>query len=341
MNPNDQTTQKVSQDTPSRNEETGSQSVLIVESPQSTSLIAKRVLRSLNQKSRRPTMPENEDSLLKLEVPKVIPYPIKQLLNGRKHRYPLIRHCICGFTGFRRLLVNDIPLHQCDNCKIVHQIINQSTKEYLKFFQTQFSHKFQLDRGEESKFFRFFADREEGTKRITRYLDEEVLGDGFKVLDVGSGNGGFVVALRESGYEADGIELDSSMARTYQAIPVDFNKYVFPKDSYNLITFHDSLQRMLYPGKVLQKCAIISRGNSFLVIDFPNFFEPEGKKYWTRKDQIWFLSESQMMQVIQTSGYRVEEVKKSQEKDRLVFYCVREWNLPPEIPTLQVLEDKE
>jgi SAM-dependent methyltransferase len=74
--------------------------------------------------------------------------------------------------------------------------------------------------------------------------------NGARILDVGSAHGWFVLAAREAGYIADGIEPDDAVARIGDAIGVHARRGLFPDvlskdETFDVIAFNDVLEHVV------------------------------------------------------------------------------------------------
>lgn len=102
------------------------------------------------------------------------------------------------------------------------------------------------------------------------------LAPGKRLLDIGSGNGQFLAAALEYGFEPVGIELDENLAALSSRIlnvPVHHCRFedFDTAESYDLITMGQGLERMSDPKTALKKVyELLHRGGLFY-IETPNF----------------------------------------------------------------------
>lgn len=106
----------------------------------------------------------------------------------------------------------------------------------------------------------------------SRFIDHIENG---RVLDVGCGNGDFLVLLRSKGWEAHGIDPDAESVRIchsrgISAIESDAETALLPSDHYDVITLHHSLEHMRNPVKAIRRLARALKPGGKLVIITPN-----------------------------------------------------------------------
>jgi SAM-dependent methyltransferase len=118
-----------------------------------------------------------------------------------------------------------------------------------------------------------------------------------KILDVGSGAGGFVVGCRQLGYQAFGVEPDRIGAGArltsiqIAARRVLSNVFIsavgealpFPDDAFDLVTLNQVVEHVPDPWAVLREAVRVLRPGGVLYVACPNylrFYEPHYKVFW-------------------------------------------------------------
>jgi 2-polyprenyl-3-methyl-5-hydroxy-6-metoxy-1,4-benzoquinol methylase len=100
-------------------------------------------------------------------------------------------------------------------------------------------------------------------------------GERKRVLDLGCGNGGFLVRMRQLGWEVEGIDPDEQ-ARTRAAgagIPVRAEPLTVasaPRDHYDGITLNHVVEHLHEPRETLRACLVALRPGGVLWIATPN-----------------------------------------------------------------------
>lgn len=96
----------------------------------------------------------------------------------------------------------------------------------------------------------------------------------FRVLDVGSGNGGFAHYMRQIGFDAEALELDasaSSYARAHYGLRVFTGslEQMPSGEAYDAITMVGTIEHLLNPVRTLVSARDHLATNGFLAFDFP------------------------------------------------------------------------
>jgi 2-polyprenyl-3-methyl-5-hydroxy-6-metoxy-1,4-benzoquinol methylase len=102
-------------------------------------------------------------------------------------------------------------------------------------------------------------------------------GAGAKLLDVGCGNGRFMMQMRDFGWNVVGVEPDPASAN--QAIRAGLNVYTGSLDtieniencSFDAVSLHHVLEHLHHPLKTLRRCWQLLKPGGVIVIATPNF----------------------------------------------------------------------
>jgi 2-polyprenyl-3-methyl-5-hydroxy-6-metoxy-1,4-benzoquinol methylase len=96
-----------------------------------------------------------------------------------------------------------------------------------------------------------------------------------RVLDVGCGNGEFIAAAREFGYEAEGVDISEDSARLCAARGVkshrgDFLTFPF-EGRYDLVTMWDVLEHLRSPGEFVARAESLLSERGVLALKVPGY----------------------------------------------------------------------
>jgi len=107
---------------------------------------------------------------------------------------------------------------------------------------------------------------------------------GARLLEIGCGNGGFLVAMRELGWQVQGIEPDAKaaeVARRYD-LPVDDGVLcadTYPEATFDAISLHHVIEHLHNPIEILDICFRLLRPTGTISIITPNLSSFGSKIY--------------------------------------------------------------
>jgi SAM-dependent methyltransferase len=141
-----------------------------------------------------------------------------------------------------------------------------------------------------------------------------------RVLDVGSGYGFFRVALRDAGFEQEGLEV-SAFARAVAEASYDLTTYGGLLDDhladwasrFDAVTMFDLIEHVAEPDELMRQVATIVRPGGFVGIKTPNIDCPEadvfGPHYHSlKREHLGFFSPRSLTAVARRSGFEPVEV---------------------------------
>jgi SAM-dependent methyltransferase len=120
---------------------------------------------------------------------------------------------------------------------------------------------------------------------------------GMKILDIGSGVGGFVVLCRKLGLQAFGVEPDR-IGRGSQVTSVEIarrrldqspfavavgEQLPFPDDTFDLVVLNNVIEHVANQGAVLREALRVAKGDGVVYVACPNYlrwYEPHYKLRW-------------------------------------------------------------
>ena len=169
--------------------------------------------------------------------------------------------------------------------------------------------------------------RDQNNAAIVAELRRQGLRPGVRLLDVGSAHGWFVLAARDAGFAAEGLEPDEEIASVSRVNGVDPRVGYFPQDldgseRFGAITFNDVLEHIpdvrraiagvrehLEPGGLLSVNIPNSRGLVFRSaaraarVGVPSVFE----RLWQvglPSPHVWYFDESGLTRLAESEGLR-------------------------------------
>ncbi len=241
----------------------------------------------------------------------------------------LISECVCGGNNFISFFRFDyvstiknpvqIMVNECFSCGIKHQRIQLSYKEYMNLYRKAYSCFEGKDGGQLVSSERYDHDYRLAVKRYENY--KEYIPKGSKLLDIGSGNGAFTDFMNNWGYcKVKALEF----CENYKGHKIDYKGDFLELElrglRFDVITMHDVLEHLVRPREALDKCYSILENKGILIIDFPDFFHPEGLHHWKYLEHLWMFKKNQLIAILESAGFSILDIKKP-IPSKLVFYA--------------------
>lgn len=200
----------------------------------------------------------------------------------------LDRCCICGSVSGHSLIRHHIETVACERCGLHRQVLNMTEKElgywYKDYQTTHYTHSY----GE---------DKAAARKRLKNYK----LKSGMCLLDVGCGNGAFVVEARKQKIKAVGQDISSSGCKTRSLYTGPLQDVMFPTDHFDVVTMHDVIEHMLDPKAALLEVRRILKQDGKLFLEWPNFWE--SGKHWKPIEHLWMFHPEQLGDLLLDCGF--------------------------------------
>lgn len=160
-----------------------------------------------------------------------------------------------------------------------------------------------------------------------------VLKDGGRVLDVGCSNGAYLNALREQGWEVEGIELDSEAAeyaRSSRGLTVhqgDAESVLarIPGEQFDVVTMWHLLEHLFDPAAALANVHRILKPGGILMLEVPNFQCPLARvfgRYWFPLDiprHLFHFTPSTLKSVLSRAGLEVRAIQGVPSPEAIVW----------------------
>lgn len=224
----------------------------------------------------------------------------------------LLPNCLCGHAKSDKKKMLGLNVLKCKKCGVIRQEVRKTQEEYQKYYekeyhQDHYSHTYNHD-----------------VDIANIRLDAYNLDAGKKLLDIGSGNGAFVIEARKREINAFGNEL-SDLTDQYHdyVLKKPLHENHIPDEEYDYITMHDILEHIPDIKSFVQESARILKDGGTLIIDFPDFFHMEGKHHWKPVEHIWLLNQRMVERLVIQAGLQVDKVTKP-IPSKLVFYVKKD-----------------
>lgn len=222
------------------------------------------------------------------------------------------------------ILFPEGPLRRCINCR---QLVSQCSEELYWNSMKEFDDpKGTLPAGKAA--YRLSRHTKRILDEIERFSGKKR--SGLHLLDVGCSSGSFILAARDFGVEAEGVEPSSGPARTaiesglkvYQGY---LNDIRLPEESFDVITLFEVLEHLRDPLNLFKECHRILCSNGLLVIRTGNtdswtvqYMKGRWKYFSIREHggHISFFNPVSMRKLAERSGFMVADIK----THRVCFY---------------------
>src|SRR4051812_46976679 len=207
----------------------------------------------------------------------------------------LLAKCVCGSAQVDTTsVINGMIVDRCSHCGIVRQRLQMTETELSEWYRTEYFKGCYQHSPEH--------DYAVANERLDAYR----LTPGIKLLDVGAGNGAFVLAARDRSIEAWGQDLAPPPPAVeewvYNGALADV---AFPTDDFDVVVMHDVLEHFVRPLEALQEIKRVLKRPGKLIVDFPRFFHESGVHHWKWPEHLWMFTEEQLCSLIAEAGFRI------------------------------------
>jgi Methylase involved in ubiquinone/menaquinone biosynthesis len=137
-----------------------------------------------------------------------------------------------------------------------------------------------------------------------------------KVMDVGCGNGGYIMLLKKMGWEVYGIDISTNALEKIKQDPKthvlngDLLDQHLPENHFDLVTFWHSLEHTRDPVAVLKEACRITKAGGNVIISVPNFsgiFRRVFKSRWFPLElprHLYHFSPSILNKMVSRAGFK-------------------------------------
>jgi SAM-dependent methyltransferase len=159
----------------------------------------------------------------------------------------------------------------------------------------------------------------EGMRRWRIYRLSHFVNSPGRALDIGCGSGRFLLALRNSGWEVAGLELNddtATAARDVHKLAVETDLALFAADSFDLITITHVLEHIRDPRQTLAECARLLRPGGVIAVAVPNIRSWQAlftREMWFHLDlprHLWHFSELWLSRALPEQGLEIVTVRR-------------------------------
>lgn len=215
---------------------------------------------------------------------------------------------------YRLKLTKDIfNIVKCRNCEFIFLNPRPSQDKFLNFYPTDF-HK--NDRSLLYKIIEpcFTLSLKNTIRTLKKYKEQG------KLLDIGCGNGSFILAMQKQGHDVWGVELNPE-AQKY--IPLSLKGRIFfkelqecgfPDKTFDIITMFHSLEHVADLGSLFKEVRRIIKEKGIFYICVPNtdFFESRffGSYYYNLEvpRHFYFFNQKTLSKLLLKNGFGVMRV---------------------------------
>ncbi|MCC7391759.1 class I SAM-dependent methyltransferase [Candidatus Sumerlaeota bacterium] len=205
------------------------------------------------------------------------------------------RDCWCG-ARTARLVANvrvpdgaQFPLVRCEGCKVYALFPQPDDATLAHYYSNEYygnSRKKFI--GPVAKFVGFFQGGR--ARHVAREVNRHRRCEEPRLLDVGCGNGGFLMQMQQRGFAVEGTEWTADSARRIPAsagIPVhvgDLLTLDLPEKSFDAITLWHVFEHLRQPDKTLEKIHRLLKPGGLLFLAMPNHESWQAQRFGTN----WF-----------------------------------------------------
>jgi 2-polyprenyl-3-methyl-5-hydroxy-6-metoxy-1,4-benzoquinol methylase len=216
----------------------------------------------------------------------------------------LIEECLCGCRQWVYVKGRKgMSTMACAGCGIMAQRVEMSLEDVGDWYREKYQKGIYTHDLEH--------DREVARKRIKTY-GSKLTG---RILDVGCGNGAFVLEVRDLDLDCEGQDFFSPLDREW-IHQGDLFELNFPTEHYDVITCHDVLEHVPDLLGFLKEIRRMLKPGGWFILDFPDF---DFDHHWKKVEHIWLLNREQVRRVLIKAGFTPAYFHRPIES-KLVFY---------------------
>ncbi len=209
------------------------------------------------------------------------------------------------------------PTVQCQECGHIYITPRPDKDEIGVFYPNEYS-PYHIASEDEPSWWQRFNCRYGMSKRVK--LIRSRLPKRGNVLDVGCATGNFLAALRDDGWQVQGVEVNeyaANYARARHQLNVfngELTNAQLPDQHFDLVVFWDVLEHVHHPRETLLEAARIAKPQSTLLLVLPNVDSFEAQwfgQYWAGWDtprHLHIYSQNVIRQFLNETGWQMTEM---------------------------------
>lgn len=142
-----------------------------------------------------------------------------------------------------------------------------------------------------------------------------------KLLDIGAGVPGFVLKMKEDGWDSYALEISGEQVKLIRKFlgqgkvwQGDFEKYPVKNSSFDILTYWHMLEHLTFPAEAIQKSAKVLRKNGMVFAEFPNFDSLNlrlfGKhyRYFDLPGHLVYYNKKSLQHLFGENGFNIVEI---------------------------------
>lgn len=181
-----------------------------------------------------------------------------------------------GITGTQRLV-------KCQNCEMIYESPRYDASTIVQGYMSS------QESGHDSQ----YPMRVKSFYSALKKIENQIPGNGAKVLDIGTAGGAFLEAANQFGYDAYGMEPSADLVARGQARGLKIEqgtieRHQFLPGSFDMVCLWDVIEHLPDPKFALSEVRKLLKPNGILLINYPDIgtwqAKLAGKRFW------WILS---------------------------------------------------
>ena len=199
-------------------------------------------------------------------------------------------------------------LERCDNCSMIRTRGIESEAQLSKYYSDNYY-------GDRKSFVDLFVN----SIRVFKINNYKKFEGSKKVLDIGCGEGTFLLSMKKNNWEVSGTEtshdhIEALKKKRISVCDEAKGECNFSNKSFDLITLWHVLEHVINPKEVLIKANGLLKDKGRIIIEVPNFGSWQAtfaKGSWFHIDvprHVYHFTQSRLEKLLEETGFVVEKV---------------------------------